>query len=120
MKKIILVLGIVLLLSISLILAIEKEDMKPELTKDQLAEKGKWVMENYQDKGGCGMGYAHKEAMIGKGDYANKECMMRKSKHNEVFGFIGFGIVKLLSLAIIAFMVSAIFWLTHNWLVKKK
>ena len=84
--------------------------LEDELTKDQLAEKGKWAMENYEDKD-----------MMDKDDYGNMHYgMMGKRGYKDPYSMLGFGIVKLLCIAAITFMVSVIFWLTHNWLVKKK
>ena len=43
------------------------------------------------------------------------KTMMYKSS-----GILGFGLIKLVCFAVIAFVFSLIFWATHNWLVKKK
>jgi hypothetical protein len=106
--KSILVIGVFLLLFAGLVFALGekketmvKGDLKPTLYKEGLAEK----------KVGCG-GWDKTSKL----DYKNKF----HSGQNIVYAKLGWVIVKLFSIALIAFMVSSIFWLTHNWLVKGK
>jgi hypothetical protein len=102
-----LVIGILLLLSVGLVLALgekkeirAKEDLRPAMYKEKAVEK----------KFECG-GWDKTSKL----DYKNKF-----HGGQVVYAKLGWLIVKLLSIALITFMVSAIFWLTHNWLVKGK
>ena len=111
MKKIIFSMVAFLLLSLSLVLA-HGEGMMEETTEtgnsyDQHMDEMGDMMGN-----GCGMmdSSSYKNKMGG----SNMVCGMAGN------GMIGWGFYKLFYFAVAVFIFSAIFWLTHNWLVKHK
>ena len=128
MKKTILILGILVILGAFLVSSEEGVIQKRQMMGQELNE----LKQDFE----CPMNKVGGERYQGKADFDGKNCFAEKreggcpyaDKMKEDYGKIHkygsyaliFGIGKLACIALIAFMVSVIFWLTHNWLVKGK
>lgn len=108
MKKTIFIIFTLFLLSLSLVLA------HGEGVIEGTTETGNSYDQHIEEmmEGGCGMmDHSSYKKKIGG---SNMACGMASA------GTLGWGFYKLFYFVVAAFVFSAIFWLTHNWLVKHK
>lgn len=101
------ILGIFILMNMSLVVS-EEDVMKSELT-EKSTDWNKSMAKEFD----C----SYKAKMMKSPDnykYAYK------TGYNRGYGMVGYGLLKLVYIAVGAFIVSLIFWLTRNWLVKNR
>jgi len=110
MKKIIMILGIFLLLNMGLVVSEEDVMKLAEKSADDSWDKSEHIDKDFD----CS--YKDKMTNYKSGVYAHK----MEYGHKGAYGTFGYGILKLVYIAMGAFIISSIFWLTRNWLVKNK
>lgn len=130
MKKILLILILLIPLSVyGAELSVETTDAEPTLINVDTQKSfscGQYESRSYmKDKTnnkyhGIMMNKMAYQRNMHSKDIMDKGGYKKKMTYGTAHGMFGLGVLKLIGFALISFIFSVIFWLTHNWLVKKK